>query len=91
MCQRCFGGCLCTEQMVYSLLNQFGFDVIFHAAKLLLFIDTSVVAFTTNAAEMVCATISALFFSYEHKRISPSSELGEILARSKLQYTIIAL
>ena len=59
MCQRCFGGCLCTEQMVYSLLNRFGFDVIFHAAKLQLFIDTLVVAFTINAAEMVARTISA--------------------------------
>ena len=78
MCQRSFGGCLCTEQMVYSLLNRFGFDVIFHAAKLLLFIDTSVVAFTTNAAEMVCATISAIFLSYEHKKTCPAhTELGK--------------
>ena len=42
MCQRSFGGCLCTEQMVYSLLNQFGFDVIFHAAKVVLLCDINV-------------------------------------------------
>ena len=42
MCQRSFGGCLCTEQMVYSLLNRFGFDVIFHAAKVVLLCDINV-------------------------------------------------
>jgi hypothetical protein len=48
MCQRCFGGCLCTEQMVYSLLNQFGFDVIFHAAKVVLLFDIAVDDLSTN-------------------------------------------
>ena len=42
MCQRCFGGCLCTKQMVDSLLNRFGFDVIFHAAKVVLLCDINV-------------------------------------------------
>ena len=49
MYQRCFGGCLCTEQMVYSLLNQFGFDVIFYAAKVVNYFGLSKSSANKNA------------------------------------------
>ena len=77
---------------VYSLLNRFGFDVIFHAAKVVLLCDINVDNLSRKNSRIGRFVQFCILYLPKGIKNSPSSEeLSEILARSKLQYTIIAL
>ena len=87
MCQRCFGGCLCTEQMVYSLLNRFGFDVIFHAAKVVLLCDINMDNLSRKNSRIGRFVQFCILYLPKGIKNSPSSEeLSEDHRISKLDY-----